>query len=421
MEMLAAYVMEAVASALASIGTMWVNVPSPNLRAGDEAADEAAVKAAVEAAESAAVGEPAGMSELRTILSYAQWIGYVLAAIALVGLGVRIAWKTRRGEGSGLAERASLIMGGTVLVGAATGLTSGFLADRPEGASSAIVFLQSALWQPALILVALSVIGGAVTMIWQQRADPGKQTLKGILEFILLSGAGVAAVQILLNMGDEFAPWIIDAALGGDCGGVSVRDPGGGSCFSENLLAWSTVTSKLSGPATPVVLIILLGLILLICSLIQICMMVIRGGMLIVLAGMLPIAAAGFGFEWGRGWLRRFLGWLGAAIAYKPAAAIIYAAGFKLAGTNPWGDDGIWQIVYGVAILLVALFALPALMKLFAPPTSAAAGGGGGGGTAALVAAGAGLAASFGGRGGGSPSGSDQNSATPQGNTAPAT
>ena len=58
-------------------------------------------------------------------------------------------------------------------------------------------------------------------------------------------------------------------------------------------------------------------------SLVQWLLMALRQAGLLVLAAMLPLAASG-----PRAWLYRLLSWLGAMVAYKPAAAFIYYLGF---------------------------------------------------------------------------------------------
>ena len=65
---------------------------------------------------------------------------------------------------------------------------------------------------------------------------------------------------------------------------------------------------------------------------------------------------------------------------YKPAAAIIYAAAFRLIGTDVFSDDGLLSVLVGLALMIVAVIALPALLRFLAPVTSAIASGGGGGG-----------------------------------------
>ena len=65
------------------------------------------------------------------------------------------------------------------------------------------------------------------------------------------------------------------------------------------------------------------------------------------------------------------LAWLLAFALYKPAAAIVYAVAFDLAG-----QPGALALLDGVMMLVLAILALPALLRFVVPATSALAGGG---------------------------------------------
>ncbi|WP_254517711.1 hypothetical protein, partial [Salmonella enterica] len=79
--------------------------------------------------------------------------------------------------------------------------------------------------------------------------------------------------------------------------------------------------------------------------------------------------------------------WLAAFILYKPAAAIIYATAFYLTGTDVLKDDGtgLLSILTGMILMVLALFAMPALMRFVTPMVGAMAAGGAGMGAAALA------------------------------------
>jgi len=109
--------------------------------------------------------------------------------------------------------------------------------------------------------------------------------------------------------------------------------------------------------------------------------MIVRGGLLVVLAGVLPITASFTNTQMGRQWFQKAIGWTLAFILYKPAAALIYAAAFRLTGSDAFGANGVGivSILTGIGLMILALFALPALLRFVAPMTSAAIGGGSGG------------------------------------------
>jgi hypothetical protein len=142
----------------------------------------------------------------------------------------------------------------------------------------------------------------------------------------------------------------------------------------------------------------------------QIVLMIIRGGLLVILTGIFPTAAAFTNTEAGKGWFQKCTAWLIAFILYKPAAAIVYATAFQLSGSKIFGNVGggkdfgsaLLTTVTGLALMIIALFAMPALMRFVTPMVGAVAGGGGAS-AAGMVGAPASGAISMGsaGRGGG--------------------
>jgi type IV secretion system protein TrbL len=159
------------------------------------------------------------------------------------------------------------------------------------------------------------------------------------------------------------------------------------------------------------IMIILLGLIAILASVMQIVLMIVRGGLLVILTGIFPTAAAFTNTEAGKGWFQKCTAWLIAFILYKPAAAIVYATAFQLSGSKIFGNDGdgkdfgsaLMTTITGLALMVIALFAMPALMRFVTPMVGAVAGGGGAlaAGTVGALASGA-ISMGSAGRGGGS-------------------
>jgi hypothetical protein len=119
----------------------------------------------------------------------------------------------------------------------------------------------------------------------------------------------------------------------------------------------------------------------------------IRSGVIVVFAAALPLAAASSASAWGRSWFEKLTGWTLAFVLYKPVAATVYATAMWMMQNS--GDAT--SVIAGVALTLVAVLALPALIKLLVPATAALAGNGGGGGMAS-----AGMVMASGARRGGS-------------------
>src|SRR6476620_7472251 len=92
----------------------------------------------------------------------------------------------------------------------------------------------------------------------------------------------------------------------------------------------------------------------------QIILMIFQEGSVVILAGLLQLAAAGTFTRLTSGWLPRITGWMLALVCYKPIAASVYATAFALMGA-----DGMRNSLMGLAVMILALFAMPALMKFF--------------------------------------------------------
>ena len=402
-ENMASAVLEAVGTAVASLGTMWVYIGTPNLTGGGSDVDGSA---------------PGAFSApVLTILNYVTWIGLAVAVASAITLGAMVALKMRRGEGMQAVGKFGLILGGVILVSASSSLVAGLLPSGPGQAGGSVAFLQGSLWWLMMAVAVGGVIMGGIRMAVQQRAQPGKDVAIGLLQLIVIAGAGVTFVGLLVTAMDSFSVWIINASL--DCDVTA----GDGTCFGRNittLLAFTTGSGGLGA-----LLVIVLGIIAVLCAVFQIVLMIARGGMLVILTGILPLsAAAAITGESGKGWLQKNLSWLIAFILYKPAAAIIYAAAFQLAGTDVFRDDGsgLLSVLTGIMMMILALFAMPALMRFVTPMVGSMAAGAGGaalaaGSIAALPSGAAAIGRMASGSGGGSSESSSSGSSSSSGNS----
>jgi hypothetical protein len=227
--------------------------------------------------------------------------------------------------------------------------------------SDTVGFIQEhLLWYTVAGAVA-GVLIGCGRMAWEQRAAPGRDVLRGLVTFVAVSGAGLTVLSLAVSASDQFSTWIISQSIPSS------------SSFGAALTGLLGLTAASSGFGA--ILVIILGLFMLLASLIQIFLMVVRGGMLVLLAGVLPTTAAFTNTQAGREWFRKAIGWMVAFVAYKPAAAIIYATAFRLASSNVFASGGLLAVVTGLTLMLLALLALPALMRFVAPMVGPSAGG----------------------------------------------
>ena len=401
--------LETFGKVVGSLGTLWVNVPSPQLTKGDANASGYTPDGTV-------------TSNFDTILGYVAWIGLLVAVLSIIGFAIM--FMRARSEETGLDSmgRLGLVFGGVFLITSASSLVAWLIpTTAPSGSSTTVGFLQSSTWYIVLTMAVASVILAGIRMAWTQRGEPIRELLRSLLTLIMVSTIGLTVIQLAVSAGDAFSVGILNAAT--DCNVAA--DTGTSSCFGTNVAGMIALTSQ-----SPIgqIGILILALIAILMTFVQVALMVVRSAMLVLLAGVLPLTASFTNTPTGNQWFRKSLGWLVAFVLYKPAAAIVYAAAFKLVGTDLFAKDdgGIWSIMTGMALMIIALIALPALMRFIAPMVAPAGGGAAGaaivGGLAAVggkAATGAikklGSSASRAGNEGGNKAASNPTGATPAG------
>ncbi|EMY36072.1 hypothetical protein D477_001049 [Arthrobacter crystallopoietes BAB-32] len=234
--------------------------------------------------------------------------------------------------------------------------------------SPVVSMINSELMSWTLALAVLAVIVGGIRMIWEQRGAPLKDLLRSLITLTVVSGLGLGVISILVIAADAFSAAIMERSTFGK-----------GFAESMHLLMLTNRTG------VAVFILIVLGLIGLIASLVQVVLLVVRSGMLVILAGILPTTAAFTNTEMGRQWFQKAVGWTIAFILYKPAAAIVYSAAFLLMRNNN-GLDALIGTITGFTLMIVALLALPALMRFVTPMVGAVASGSGAAAGAAVGA-----------------------------------
>ncbi|TCO46067.1 hypothetical protein EV646_10788 [Kribbella antiqua] len=232
--------------------------------------------------------------------------------------------------------------------------------------SDSVKFLQdNVLWVSAVVFTVAMLIA-AIRMAWEQRAKPLQELLKAMMIFVAVGAAGTATLQLLAEWSDDFAKEMVRQVAPGE----QAFSAGLGSLVMQGSLSMAT------GNPAPSLIMMFAGVVVIFAALIQVVLMVVRSAMLILLAGTFPLAAAATNTEVGQTWFKKYCGWALAFIAYKPAAALIYAAAMKM---NEKGvitsKNSFVQTTTGLMMLLLAIFALPALLRFMVPVTAAVAGG----------------------------------------------
>src|SRR3954449_5295395 len=113
-------------------------------------------------------------------------------------------------------------------------------------ASPAVAFIQSELWWYMAAAAIMAVIVGGARMAWEQRAQPGRELLKGLLTLVVVSGCGLAVISLAMAGTDEFARSVVDASL---------QD----GSFAKNLGGMLGFSTAASGGVLGPLLVIVLG------------------------------------------------------------------------------------------------------------------------------------------------------------------
>ena len=269
-------------------------------------------------------------------------------------------------------------------VDAATGLVGNAFADAMRDGAAWVIETTVGWWisVPAVDLTSspadtirgyvlwLAIVVATAGVIWQgiqlaisRKPDPLLNVGRGLFLVALWSAVGILGPALALRAGDAFSSWVLGEAASGRA--------------ADRLVAIASLAPIQSAGA-----VIVLGLLMMIAGLVQAILMMFREGALVILAGVTVLAAAGSFSTATRPWLPRVIGWMLALICYKPIAALVYAAALALVGES--SDPR--TLLVGLSMMVLAIVALPALMKFFTW-TTGSLNASGGAGTAALAGA----------------------------------
>ncbi|MGW6280449.1 type IV secretion system protein [Kribbella sp. NPDC055071] len=213
----------------------------------------------------------------------------------------------------------------------------------------------------------LAVIVGCIQMAVSHRGEPLREILKMLMTMVVVSAAATTFAAVLIDSADQFSTWIIGQALGADEHAFALQ-------LAERM------TEPLQSPTEQLgfVMIILVGILMVITAIIQLGLMIVRYGMLVLLVGVLPLTASATNTEMGMMWFKKAVSWLAGFILYKPVAALIYATAIKLIAAPaapkgvkpPDGTPETLKLIMGVTMMLIAVVALPAILRFVSPKTS---------------------------------------------------
>lgn len=232
--------------------------------------------------------------------------------------------------------------------------TSWFNVPSPNLAGSGIVpALAGDLSTITALLAIASFLVGLAKVAIDMRASSGIPIVRMLVNLVAVNAIGATSVGLLLVAGDQFSPWIVSRAAG---------EP-----FRTELLSGMI---KLTSLQSNLAMGLIIGFFLLCAAIAQTLFMIVRGAMIIVLVVLLPPIAAGTATEEGMHRFKRLFALLLGAVLYKPVAAIIFGVGIReMHGQS----QGAWlmEVLYGFVTLMLAVLALPALIKFLMPAAAA--------------------------------------------------
>jgi hypothetical protein len=234
-------------------------------------------------------------------------------------------------------------------------------------AAKPIAFLHGYSMAIAAVVFTFAILFAGIQTAWVKRGEPIRELLRTGLVLVVVTGMGTATIQVLSTASDLLAIDIVSKATPkNETASSAIRGlviPGTGEAAGPNQL--------------PMFLLMFSCLGIMLMSMIQVVLLLIRSAMLVLLAGTFPIAAAATNTEAGKAWFKKYCAWTIAFIAYKPAAALVYAAGLKMnqAGVTSVSGNSLVQALTGWMMMVLAVVALPALLRFAVPVTAAVAGG----------------------------------------------
>lgn len=209
------------------------------------------------------------------------------------------------------------------------------------------------------LAVTIGILWAGIRIVWSQRGEEIRYVFASLARVVVVSGLGVSVFALLLTASDQAAAAILDSTGWGQKDTMAVLgDPSKAVAAMGAMLFVS-------------------GSVMLLVVIVQWCIMICVSIAIPVLLMYWPVSEAITFAAGGRGF-SRVSKWLIAFILFKPTVAILYGFSFE----SLKGGDGMGGVITAICILLMAPFALPALLKIVNP---AATGTGADGAGAAMM------------------------------------
>lgn len=221
-------------------------------------------------------------------------------------------------------------------------LNSRFLVSLDNKATA---WFQSSSLPITLALLTLGLVIAGARVMYSHRGEPFQESMQALGRAVAVITMGTAAIQIFVWGGDAYGQWILKVSGVSTAGGYAEA---GFAAASPGLA-------------------LIFGLLGVIAVGLQWVIMFVRQALLLLLAAFWQMSAAYALLKQGQQAFEKITAWIIAFIIYTPLAASIYAFAWRLKD----GEDGVGGVLYGLTLIVLAVIALPALMRLLVPATSA--------------------------------------------------
>lgn len=249
----------------------------------------------------------------------------------------------------------------------------------------------AAVQNSTLYFVAVAgIIGtafGIVRVVRTHSKDASVDLVMAIFATVAVTAIGGTAATYLLKASDAVAPWLLSNITG------QGEDERKSLYQMLDIMPGDQSAKFVIGLAIVSVILVLVAAL---ASVVNALFVIFSYGMVAVLVGLLPIFAAQSQTQAGKERFWKVMGWIFAAVLYKPTAAIIYGVGSLwikgMVAEDQKGDAfaELVSLISGMVVIVMACLALPALIKIVTVATTDQARGVGAGGA---IAAGAGAVA----------------------------
>lgn len=228
---------------------------------------------------------------------------------------------------------------------------------------------------------------GIVRVVRTHSKDASVDLVMAMFSTVAVTAIGGTAATYLLKASDAVSPWLLSNITG-------QGDDERTSLYTMLAIMPGDQSGKfVIGLAIVSVILVLVAAL---ASVVNALFVIFSYGMVAVLVGLLPIFAAQSQTQAGKERFWKVMGWIFAAVLYKPTAAIIYGVGSLwikgMVSDDQKGDAfaELISLISGMVVIIMACLALPALIKIVTVATTDQARGVGAGGA---IAAGAGAIA----------------------------